>query len=125
MDSVTTYIYTYVTTLSLPDALPIYLFHAADPSPTRGENPDAASTSGRRDGRLRHALDRRYGSAGSSRSPAPVAHIRPSTAPLLRGSISSSNATVSAGQTVICTQVAGCRSEEHTSELKSLMRISY
>src|SRR3546814_4299967 len=92
----TTGIYTYLHPLSLHDALPISFFPTACPS-----------------------LPRLRFSIGSVSRPIPTnsRDIRPSYRPISRGGTTGN----SSGEP----KKSPCRSEEHTSELQSLMRISY
>src|SRR3546814_8224691 len=96
-DTATTEIYTYRHTLSLHDALPIYLL-AAECSPLSSISvrdhvcPLAHSDAHRAEQSLKHG-------AGFGQRLAKAVHL--------------------------AVQSGGGRSEEHTSELQSLMRISY
>src|SRR3546814_9713389 len=103
-DPATTEIYTYGHTLSLHDALPIYSTAA---TPRWHGRPSSAER--RRDVRSIPRA-RRHGDAGRYRS---------ASARSVRGAPSS----VRRQSSLPCP--AAPRSEEHTSELQSLMRISY
>src|SRR3546814_10696403 len=110
-DTATTEIYTYRHTLSLHDALPILEALSVDESCGRSASvslsslfPDSSRSS---------LVMLTVGAAVSYVSRAmrlPVTMIAPSAA--------GSSAAASGG-------ASSCRSEEHTSELQSLMRISY
>src|SRR3546814_2928431 len=98
MDTATTEIYTYLHTLSLPDALPICSWNR--PQTGQGSHPSAPAT---------------------DRAIAPVRHNRGHPAPpetAARGCAPAPNAPSAS-------RAHRGRSEEHTSELQSLMTISY
>src|SRR3546814_5457779 len=113
----TTEIYTYLHTLSLHDALPIYARragrirfrapHLAVGAAARPERTAVAHVAAHRNGR-RSGLERRL----AQRPARHAAHGRP---------VHRFCARHGSGRLPLC----AARSEEHTSELQSLMRISY
>src|SRR3546814_5455707 len=139
-DSATTEIYTYWHTLSLPDALPIVHGAGQSRGEARRRRPPGADAGHR--GRRLFAAQLRAGQRRARLLPARVGGLRPRgrTLPELRRAGEAAGAgwpldllllALSKMSRVkdeaggLCFIAPVARSEEHTSELQSLMRISY
>src|SRR3546814_8695529 len=120
-DTVATDIYTYLHTLSLHDSLPIS--GSAPPrrtAPRRSRSRPTASGSARAAEGMRAAAASPPAASDTARQAS-----SPSACPRTHGRSASGTLSAPAGCGSSASSAPPQRSEEHTSELQSLMRISY